>query len=350
MTSPGKHRLEKIPVKGLQQESMVLVGEKLGRLPDYLPRKKTFVLTDKNIQRLYGAAWEGLPVFVLEPGEQSKTLETAGLAYRWLMDNGADRSSFITGIGGGMVCDLAGFVASTFLRGLDFGFVATSLLAQVDASVGGKNGVNLDGYKNIIGTFNQPRFVICDTRLLKTLPDQEIKNGMAEVVKHALIDDKSMFERLEQDPLAVFGKDQALLHYLISRSVHIKSGIVGRDEREAGERRKLNLGHTWGHAIEKTTKIPHGFAVSAGLAFSGKLSVHKGLMNPGDYERLLRLLTKLGLPVSPPVSPEEVFDALMRDKKREGDTIHFVLNRGIGKVVVESLPVEEIRAFALNGR
>ena len=338
--------MEKITISGLHSSSDILVGESVSRLPDYLPPGKVFVITDHHISQLYGHFWKEVPAYSVEPGERSKTPETAIAIYRWLINLGADRKSFIVGVGGGMVCDLAGYVASTFLRGIGFGFVATSLLAQVDASVGGKNGVNIDGYKNLVGTFNHPAFVICDTNLLKSLPAGELRNGLAEVVKHALIADQDKFDRIEQNIEAILNLDPGLINYLVSRSVHIKAGVVGRDEREAGLRRVLNLGHTWGHAVEKTDGIPHGNAVSIGLVFAAGLSVKKGLMLPQEKQRLEALLVRLGLPVSNSTDPRQIFDALLKDKKKEAGHMHFVLMKGIGEVVVEAIPIDKLREFA----
>jgi len=338
--------MEKITISGLHSNSDILVGERVGRLPDYLPSGKVFVITDRHISQLYGHFWKDMPAYTVDPGERSKTPETAIAIYRWLIRLGADRQSFIAGIGGGMVCDLAGYVASTFLRGIGFGFVATSLLAQVDASVGGKNGVNIDGYKNLVGTFNQPAFVICDTALLNSLPAAELRNGLAEVVKHALIADQEKFDRIEENVEAIMNLDPSIINYLVSRSVHIKAAVVTQDEREAGLRRILNLGHTWGHAVEKTDGIPHGNAVSIGLVFAAGLSVKKGLMLPQEKQRLEALLVRLGLPVSTSADPHLIFDALLKDKKKEAGHMHFVLMKGIGEVVVEAIPIGELREFA----
>jgi 3-dehydroquinate synthase len=338
--------MERIPVKGQFTESVVLVGESLHNLEEYLPSQKVFVITDQNIHRLHGRLWDMYPYYNLAAGEKSKVLEMAGSIYRWLIRNDADRRSFILAVGGGMVCDLSGFVASTFMRGLDFGFVATSLLAQVDASVGGKNGVNIDGYKNIVGTFNQPKFVICDTNSLQTLPMRELKNGLAEVVKHALIADAEMFGRIEKNLSAIFDLNPEIINYLVSRSVHIKAGVVTRDERETGLRRILNLGHTWGHAVEKTDGISHGHAVSIGLAFAADLSVAKKLMNKQERDRLILLLQNLGLPVKTQTPRNVIFDALLKDKKKEEGIMHFVLMKGIGEVVIEPIPIQELREFA----
>jgi 3-dehydroquinate synthase len=337
--------MEKITVAGLQSNSDILVGESVDKLPDYLPDTKVFVITDGHILHTYGHLWKGTPCYSVKPGEKSKSLGTAIEIYRWLISQNADRSSFILGIGGGMVCDLAGFVASTYLRGIKFGFVATSLLAQVDASVGGKNGVNVDGYKNIVGTFNQPAFVLCDTSLLKTLPSEELRNGLAEVVKHALIADNEMFDLIEQQTDAILNLDPGMINYLVSRSVKIKSAVVSSDERETGLRRVLNLGHTWGHAVEKTEGIPHGYAVSIGLVFAAGLSVAKRYLLQRDKERLENLLIRLGLPLLTYANIHELFDALLKDKKKEADHVHFVLMQGIGKVVVEPISITDIRDY-----
>jgi len=334
--------MEKVEVKGNKAISQILIGESIDNLKNYVADRKFFIITDRNIDKLYEDRFPKASVYSIEPVETSKSLQITMDIYRWLIDHKADRNSFIVGIGGGVVCDLAGYVASTFMRGIDFGFVATSLLAQVDASVGGKNGIDLDGYKNIIGTFNQPKFVICDISLLKTLPPVEFSNGMAEVVKHALIADKSKFEFIEKNREEILSLNKEMIEYLVTRSVKIKANIVEEDEHEQGLRRVLNLGHTWGHAVEKLNKIPHGQAVSIGLIFSANLSVEKGLLSIEDRDRLNKLLTDLGLPTTTTANPKQLFDVLQKDKKRENDYIHFVLMKGIGNVVVEKISLSEL--------
>jgi 3-dehydroquinate synthase len=266
--------------------------------------------------------------------------------YETLFSLEADRAAFILGIGGGIVCDLTGFVASTFMRGLRFGFVATTLLAQVDASVGGKNGVNLEGYKNLIGTFNQPEFVICDMQLLQTLPEAEVVNGMAEIVKHALIADAGLFAFLEDHADRALSLDPPVVERLVCDSVTIKSRVVNCDERESGGRRVLNLGHTIGHALEKVSGMTHGEAVSVGMVFAAALSVRKGRLAAAGYDRLIRLLRSLRLPCAAAADPGRVADAVLRDKKREADQIHFVLLEKIGKAVVEPIPIDELKRAA----
>lgn len=340
--------MEKIILSGKNTQSSILIGESLSKLPDYIPAKNVFIITDSNISAIYSSSFPDYPVFSIVPGESSKSLENISKIYMWLLVNGANRNSFLLGIGGGVVCDIAGFVASTFMRGIDFGFVATSLLAQVDASVGGKNGVNLNGYKNIIGTINLPRFVICELSMLKTLPKEELTNGFSEIVKHALIADGKMFAELEKNTEPLLSGNQQFIEYLVFRSVQIKAEFVSSDEKEKNIRRKLNLGHTWGHAVEKVTGLPHGRAISIGLAFEAEFSVHKGTLSALEKIRIYSLLEKLGLPVQTDSKPEEIFEALLSDKKREADVIHFVLMQGIGNVLLKPVPFKELKQFALR--
>ncbi len=192
--------------------------------------------------------------------------------------NEIDRTAFIVGIGGGIVCDITGFVASTYLRGVRFGFAATTLLAQVDASAGGKNGVNFSGYKNMVGMFNQPEFVICDPEVLQTLSERDRGCGLAEIVKHAAIADDGLFCYLEENVGEVLALSPPTVRRMVYDSVVIKSEIVNRDEKETGERRKLNFGHTFGHAVEKITGAPHGEAVSIGMMVAARLSARRGYL------------------------------------------------------------------------
>ncbi|MCP4689042.1 MAG: 3-dehydroquinate synthase [Desulfobacterales bacterium] len=329
-------------IDGSTGSSTLMVGERLKKLEEHLPGGKTVIITDTNVRGFYQNEFPACGVIEIGVGEKIKTLATVMNIYESLVDLEADRSSFIVGVGGGIVCDIAGFVASTFLRGVRFGFVASTLLAQVDASVGGKNGVNLGGYKNMVGVFNQPEFVICDLNLLKTMDKKEVLCGMAEIVKHAAIADAEMFSFLEENHARALELDQGVIERLVYDSIRIKSEVVNKDEKEAGERRKLNFGHTIGHAIEKTAGVPHGEAVSAGMVAAARLSVQRGLLNAKDEKRLYNLLEKIGLPTSIPTDEMKAVDALRRDKKREGSRIHFVLLDGIGKAVVDEISIAEL--------
>ena len=333
-----------VEIKGTTDDSTILIGENLQNLQKYTNLKEIVIITDKNVNRYYAKYFPRCEVIEIGIGEEIKNLDTVQRIYRKLVELEVDRSSFVVGIGGGIVCDITGFVGSTYLRGLRFGFVSSTLLSQVDASVGGKNGVNFDGYKNIVGNFSQPEFVICDMNLLKTLPEKEIICGLAEVVKHAAIRDADLFLYLEEHYNIALDLNTDIIEKLVYDSVLIKSSIVNRDEKERGERRKLNFGHTFGHAIEKTTGVPHGEAVSMGMMVAATLSANRGLLSREDMRRIEELLKKLKLPTRLQIDNGKVLEALRKDKKREGENINFVLLNRIGNAVVEEIPISELEA------
>jgi 3-dehydroquinate synthase len=237
---------------------------------------------------------------------------------------------------------MVGFVASTYMRGLRFGFVASTLLAQVDAAVGGKNGVNFGGFKNIVGVFNQPDFVICDLELLQTLPPEEIACGLAEIVKHAAIADAAMFAFLEESHRSLRTLEPTVVEKLVHASLSLKAGIVDRDERETGPRRVLNFGHTIGHALEALTGRSHGEAVSIGMAAAARISEGRGRLAEQECRRLVRLLERLQLPTGTNAAADDVVRFVRGDKKRRGEALHFVLLQAIGEATVESLSLAEL--------
>jgi len=334
--------MKTIEIQAITGLSKIHIGERLQNLGKYIPSDNVVVLSDNTVSRLYQDLFPDAPVLLIGEGEENKSLDTLISVYQGLLDAGAQRSTFIVGIGGGIVCDVAGYAASTYLRGLRFGFVSTTLLSQVDASVGGKNGVNFQGYKNMVGVFNQPEFVICDLNLLATLPEKERLCGFAEIVKHAVIQDSALFDYMENNTHPILSLAHDAVEKLVCDSVVIKSGVVTRDEKETGERRKLNFGHTFGHAIEKTSGLAHGEAVSLGMVLAAALSVKRGILPAGDAQRIVRLLRGLKLPVKIDVNVEDLLKALKKDKKRKGDMIHFVLLKGIGKAVIEDIPIKEL--------
>jgi 3-dehydroquinate synthase len=324
--------------------SEVYVGGVAELLPRLLPDKRVVVISDTNIDRYYHSLLEPFDHILIGLGESSKTLLTVDTIYSRLIELGVDRSTFILGIGGGIVTDIAGFVAATYMRGVEFGFVSTTLLGQVDASVGGKNGVNVDGYKNMVGTFRQPRFVICDVNMLRTLPKREFRSGLAEVIKSGIIADRELFEMLEGADFAALQRDTALLQQIVYRAISVKAAIVERDECETGERRLLNLGHTLAHAIEKTSsKMNHGEAVAVGLHIIANVAVAKGLLLAEDAKRIDSLLERAGFILEPPVEMRTLLKAVKKDKKAEGDAIYIVFPREIGHCEVEKMPVEEFK-------
>jgi 3-dehydroquinate synthase len=231
------------------------------------------------------------------------------------------------------------------MRGVDFGFVSTSLLSQVDASVGGKNGVNVSAFKNMAGVFNQPRFVICDLDMLSTLPGPEISNGLAEIVKHALIADPDMMSFIENNQAKARALAPEIIFHLVSNSVAIKARVVQADEKESGARRKLNFGHTLGHAIEKLDPAGHGRAVSRGMVAAGHFSCEKGLLSTQTVNRITDLLQGLGLPTGLNFDAEKICTAVRQDKKKRGNRLFFVFLDGIGSARVENIHFTELDSF-----
>ncbi|RLB15391.1 MAG: 3-dehydroquinate synthase [Deltaproteobacteria bacterium] len=336
--------MKTLKVHGSKGISRIFIGERLQNLQKYTDSRQVVIITDRNVRNHYSKHLPSCYIIEIGIGETMKNLDTVQRIYLDLLRLGADRSFFIVGIGGGVVSDITGFVASTYLRGLRFGFVSSTLLSQVDAGVGGKNGVNLMGYKNLVGTFNQPEFVICDTDLLKTLPEKEVRCGLAEVVKHACIGDACLFSYLEAHYKKALALDRDVMEKIIHDSVVIKSSIVNRDERESGERMKLNFGHTLGHAIEKTTGIPHGEAVGFGMLVASRLSFKRGWLSEREVTRIEALLKKLNLPTRLKVDGNLVIEAMTKDKKRSSESLNFVFLHGIGEAFVEQIPIKELGA------
>jgi 3-dehydroquinate synthase len=275
---------------------------------------------------------------VLPDGEVHKTLDSISRILDVLVTNRLGRDATVVALGGGVVGDMAGFAAACYQRGVDFVQVPTTLLAQVDSSVGGKTGVNHAGGKNLIGAFHQPRAVITDTATLATLPDRELRAGIAEVIKSALICDGAFFAWLEQNVPRLLQRDPEALATAIRRSCEIKAEIVGRDEREQGDRALLNLGHTFAHAIETATGYStwlHGEAVGAGLMMAATMSQRAGWIDASDVERVSRILHAAGLPTAAREVPGATALDLMRiDKKVKAGRMRFVLLKGIGRAVV----------------
>lgn len=336
-----------VTLEGTAFSSQILIDESIANVLSYIGYSDAFVITDENVHKIYGDKFPHYPVYEVKSGEKSKSFQNIVPIYQWLLNEGAGRHSFILGIGGGVVCDIAGFVASTYMRGIKFGFVATTLLAQVDASVGGKNGIDLDGYKNIVGTFNQPKFVLCDTSMLQTLPYSELANGFAEMVKHSIIESTVQFKYFEKHVESLLNNDADVLSKLVQDSVELKASVVSADEHERGNRKILNLGHTWGHAVEKLTGLPHGRCVSIGIEFAARISKSICNLSQSDYLRICSLLQALALPTHTTIDPRIVFDALTMDKKKCGDAVDFVCIKRIGEVEIRRIKFSELMQLVL---
>ncbi|MGA2193334.1 MAG: 3-dehydroquinate synthase [Nitrospirota bacterium] len=307
---------------------------------------RTGVITNDKVAPLYGdstveslkSAGLSPELLVIPDGEEHKTLESASRAYDWLTMRRFDRTCALVALGGGVIGDLTGFVAATYLRGVPFVQVPTTLLSQVDSSVGGKTGVNHKLGKNMIGAFYQPVHVLADIDTLGTLPMEEFLSGMAEVIKYGVISDADFFEYIERNRGEILRKEPEALTHIIRRSCEIKASVVGRDERESGLRAILNFGHTVGHAVEALsnyTGYRHGEAVSIGMVAAARLAKNTGLCGPDVPERIEALLEAYGLPVKmPEFAPASVLDAIGHDKKAEGGKVKMVLPRRIGEVVI----------------
>ncbi len=329
-------------IKGKTGTSKILLDEKIANLKNYLPDSQIIIITDKNLLQHYNFIISEYDYIEIGTGEAIKTLDTIQFIYNEFLRLKADRSTFILGFGGGIVCDIAGYAASTYMRGLRFGYVSTSLLSQVDASVGGKTGVNFNGYKNIIGVFQQPEFVLCDVKMLDTLPKKEFLSGFAEIIKHTLIADYEMFSFIEKNYQAAINRDPDILGKIIANSIKIKSAIVNTDETEQGERRKLNFGHTFGHAIERNSNLTHGEAVSIGMMVACKISEQKGLINKLDISQIEKLLLNFNLPLKTEINKSILFDNIKKDKKRSDNKIHFIVLNKIGEANISLLTLKEI--------
>lgn len=335
--------MKSLKVTGRNNSSEIFIGENIGNLAVHLPQGNVVVLADSIVLELYGNYFEGFPVIEIESSETEKTIDTCVAIFEKMLSLNVDRSWFLLGVGGGIVCDIAGFIASTFIRGIPFGFVSTTLLSQVDASTGGKNGVNFKGYKNLIGTFNQPDFVICDPEMLKTLPDKEIRSGFGEIVKHALIADAEMFTMLEKNYKKALALDSRIIEELIYRSLLIKTGIVNQDETEKGLRRNLNFGHTLAHAVEKCSgHYTHGEAVSLGMIAAAGLSMDEKRIGRKDFIKIVELLDNLGLPTETDIDSAYLLDAMLHDKKRSSENIDLVLLNGVGSYEIVQKNIQEL--------
>lgn len=330
--------------------STVYFGRAAELLPSLSDGRRVVTVTDAAVLECHGELFVDAAPLTVGRGEESKTLESVAALYDGFIARGADRTSLVVGVGGGIVTDMAGFAAATYMRGVRFGFVPTTLLAQVDASAGGKNGVNVGGYKNMAGTFAQPEFVICDVRLLHTLPDREFRAGLAEALKAGIIADAELFRLLETAGFETLRRDDALTEEVVRRALRVKADIVARDECEHGDRRLLNLGHTMAHAIEKCSReMNHGEAVAVGTVMAARAAVRLGVMSGEDCGRVCRAVASLGFRTEPPVGLPALAAAAAKDKKSAGDSIHIVLPTSVGGCTTRLVSAAELAAiFSLH--
>ena len=312
-----------------------------GLLEKLVSKDNAVIITDENIFSKHTALFQGWNIITINPGEQYKIQATVDSIIEQLIESGANRKTFLVGMGGGVVTDIAGYVAGIYMRGVKFGFVPTSVLAMVDAAIGGKNGIDAGVYKNMVGLIRQPDFLLYDYFLLKSLPKEEWVNGFAEIIKHACIKDAAMYKMLQKHSLNDFQNHKGLLAKLIQRNALLKAEIVQKDEFETGDRRLLNFGHTLGHAIENTYALPHGHAVAIGMIAASYMS--ESLLGFKDADNVASVVVKYGLPAFAKFDVDKALHVMQSDKKRIKDEIHYILLKKIGKSLIRPLTIQDIK-------
>ena len=300
------------------------------------------IITDDMVFDHQAEKMVGYPVIKFAAGEESKNQATVDHIIRELINLGAHKNTFLIGIGGGVVTDITGYVASVYMRGIKFGLVPTSILAMVDAAIGGKNGIDAGVYKNMVGTICQPEFIFYDYSFLQTLPVKEWVNGFAEIIKHACIKDALLFAFLEKYSLHEYQADKTLIADLIEKNLEIKMQVVTNDEFEKGERKLLNFGHTIGHAIENLHGLPHGHAVSIGIVAACNLSEKINGFHFKDAAKIVKLLSQYHLPVDVETDHAKVFEVLKMDKKRKDDGVNFILLKSIGNAEIKFIRLTDL--------
>lgn len=312
-------------------------------LEQIVSKENTILITDENVFKNQPQKFDGWKTIVIKPGEEFKQQATVDFIFEQLIGYEADRKTFIVGIGGGVVTDITGYAASVYMRGLKFSFVPTTILAMVDASIGGKNGVDVGIYKNLVGIIKQPEFLLFDYALLQTLPQAHWVNGFAEIIKHACIKDADLFVMLETESLEGFQSDKCKLGALIEKNVQIKTTVVLKDEFENGDRRLLNFGHTLGHAIENIHELLHGHAISIGMVAACNISESINHFHINEKERVIRLIEKYHLPAHLKFDHEKIWKIMKMDKKRAGNEMNFVLLNKIGEAVIRPIPINQLK-------
>jgi 3-dehydroquinate synthase len=315
-------------------------ADSFSHLKDIVDVNHAVVITDENIFQQHEKKFKSWKTIILKAGEEYKVQATVDSVIDELIALEADRKTVLIGVGGGVITDITGYVASIYMRGIKFGFVPTSLLAMVDASIGGKNGIDVGVYKNIVGNTKQPSFILHDNAFLNTLPESEWQNGFAEIIKHACIKDAAMFKELQAHSLKYYRSKKQEVAALLQRNAKIKIKVVQADEFEQGDRKLLNFGHTLGHALENQYELSHGQAVAIGMTYACHIS-HQ-LLGFKQTDAVTKVIEQYGLPTYAEFDKQKGLDVLKMDKKRERETINYILLEKIGKGVIKSIPIQQL--------
>lgn len=318
----------------------------ISHLKEITDPKSTIIVTDEHVFTAHTKRFKNWKTIVLKPGEQYKNQATVDNLLLQLIEMGADRTSTLVGVGGGVITDITGYAASVYMRGIRFGFIPTSVLAMVDASIGGKNGIDVGLYKNMVGIIRQPSFILHDMVFVNSLPQSEWENGFAEIIKHACIKDAAMFNELEANSLTKYQSKKVLLCELIQRNAILKTKVVQKDEFEKADRKLLNFGHTLAHAIENMYAFSHGQAVAIGMTYACHIS--EQLSGFKETKRVTDIISKYGLPTYTEFDKVKAFDILQKDKKKVSTSMNYVLLEKIGKGVVRSIPLKELEQIINN--
>jgi 3-dehydroquinate synthase len=329
-----------------QSSTDIFFANGISHLKEIIDVKHAIFITDENVFAAHQKRFKGYNTIILKAGEEFKTQSTVDSIIQQLIAYEADRKSILVGVGGGVITDLTGYVASIYMRGIKFGFVPTTLLALVDASIGGKNGIDVGVYKNIVGVTKQPSFILHDLIFLNTLPEAEWQNGFAEIIKHACIKDAAMFKELQRHNLKFYRSKKKEACLLIQRNAKIKLKVVQADEFEQADRKLLNFGHTLGHALENQYELSHGQAISIGMTYASEIS--QQLLGFKQTDAVVDVLEQYGLPTYADFNKQKVFEVLKMDKKRARKEMNYILLEKIGKGVVRSIPLDDLENLISN--
>lgn len=327
-------------VKFSTKTVQIILDGKFTAIERIVAKSQAIYITDENVYVLHEKKFKGKKTIVIPSGELHKQQSTVDFIIESLLNFDANRQTVLIGVGGGVVTDMVGYVAGIFMRGVEFGFIPTTLLAMVDASIGGKNGIDIGMYKNMVGLIRQPAFLLYDFDFLNSLPKHQWENGFAEIIKHAVIKDASMMKELAANNLAYYQKNKKALITLVEKNVQIKVKVVQKDEFEKGDRKLLNFGHTLGHAIENEHALLHGHAISIGMVYAAKISqVLQGFNGVGI---LIETLQKYGLPTAMRFDMNAAVELMQKDKKNVTKGMQYVLLSKIGKAVYETIPIKTL--------